>query len=285
MSRHDNLSPRPSTATPPLAGLARFAPALIVVASLCASGGLVSARFQSWALPVGLAIGSVALGLAGALLAHAFLHSLAPGFRRLEAPYPAAGDGPSPAPLEPGRSADPVAAKPLEPPAPEPTLDELLRNLDQARSNEDAELVMAIRELAAPRLSPTEIAQLDEDLFTWFMHWLQNRLRKVGVDLELVELATRVADSFSAHAQAAGLRSALPTLRRSAGLCAKCGRPFTGVADVCPFCRAGLKIADPEAPAAVNEPLPQAADRSAESYAEDETISDENPDDWPFLET
>jgi predicted amidophosphoribosyltransferase len=47
-----------------------------------------------------------------------------------------------------------------------------------------------------------------------------------------------VADAFDSTPEGASLRAALPTLRRSVGLCARCGRPYNGIADACPACLA-----------------------------------------------
>ena len=56
--------------------------------------------------------------------------------------------------------------------------------------------------------------------------------------MEIAVLATRVAGAFDTTPEGASLHAALPTLRRSVGLCACCGQPYTGIADACPSCLA-----------------------------------------------
>ncbi len=55
---------------------------------------------------------------------------------------------------------------------------------------------------------------------------------------DLAVLAGRIADAFSHTVAGASLRASLPTLRRSAGLCSRCGQPYTGLANACPACLA-----------------------------------------------
>ncbi len=117
--------------------------------------------------------------------------------------------------------------------------------LETARSNNDAELVLALHEKLSRHADPASTAALDVELMEWLLRWLQRRLRSGRVDIDLVDLATRAVERFADVPQAASLRAALPTLRRSAGLCARCGQPFIGLADVCPICRAGIRVLDP----------------------------------------
>jgi predicted amidophosphoribosyltransferase len=48
-----------------------------------------------------------------------------------------------------------------------------------------------------------------------------------------------VAVSLYQTPEGASLRASLPTLRRAAGLCARCARPYKGIADACPACLTG----------------------------------------------
>ena len=68
------------------------------------------------------------------------------------------------------------------------------------------------------------------------MALIQKRLRAGTIRIDVVELAAKVAERFDHTSEGASLRAALPTLRRSAGLCARCGKPYTGIADACPVC-------------------------------------------------
>ena len=66
------------------------------------------------------------------------------------------------------------------------------------------------------------------------MALIQKRMRQGAMTTDIALLATRVAAAFDATPEGASLRAALPTLRRSVGLCARCGQPYTGIADACP---------------------------------------------------
>ena len=85
--------------------------------------------------------------------------------------------------------------------------------------------------------------QLDRETIELLMNLLQRRLRTGMVGVDVVTLATKVADRFSEHKEGASLRAALPTLRRSAGLCGQCGQPYRGLANACPRCTG---LPDPE---------------------------------------
>ncbi len=70
------------------------------------------------------------------------------------------------------------------------------------------------------------------------MKLIQRRLRSIPVGSDLAALATQVATRFGGTPEGASLRAALPTLRRSAGLCPRCSEPYLGVDDACPKCLA-----------------------------------------------
>ncbi len=124
--------------------------------------------------------------------------------------------------------------------------------IDEARRLNDADQVVLLRDELTRHLVEEERKELDRELIQWIMRWLQNRLRAARVDLDLVEFAARAAESFSETAEGASLNAALPTLRRSAGLCGRCGAPYQGSADACPSCRArALKVVESSRPATV----------------------------------
>ena len=108
--------------------------------------------------------------------------------------------------------------------------------LDAAREAKDPDRVLEHREALAPLLEPEERVELDRGLARWFMALIQKRLRPGVMTLDLAVLASRVASAFDSTPEGASLRAALPTLRRSVGLCARCGQPYTGLADACPAC-------------------------------------------------
>jgi hypothetical protein len=77
------------------------------------------------------------------------------------------------------------------------------------------------------------------------MGLIQKRMWTGTVRADVAELAAKIADHFGHTREGASLRASLPTLRRSAGLCARCGRPYTGIDDACPACLAGPGPAPP----------------------------------------
>jgi hypothetical protein len=114
----------------------------------------------------------------------------------------------------------------------------LLARVDAARAANDPDRVLELRDALGLVLAGDPLAALDLDLARWFMVLIQKRLRGGQMRPEVAILAARVAERFDATPEGASLRAALPTLRRSAGLCARCGEPYTGIADACPKCLA-----------------------------------------------
>ncbi len=120
-----------------------------------------------------------------------------------------------------------------------------LAQLRAAREVSDADRVLELYQSLAPLLDDEATANLDADLSRWFLRLLHNRLRGGKIQPELAILATRIADAFSHTADGASLRASLPTLRRSAGLCPRCGQPFLGLASACPACLGQVGAAGP----------------------------------------
>ena len=114
----------------------------------------------------------------------------------------------------------------------------LRARLDAAREANDLERVLELREPLASLIEPEALVTLNRSLAKWFMKVIQKRMRLGAMTQELTLLATRVAGAFDATPEGASLHAALPTLRRSVGLCARCGQPYTGIADACPSCLA-----------------------------------------------
>jgi hypothetical protein len=119
----------------------------------------------------------------------------------------------------------------------------LLDRIAAAREANDAERALDLRDEARPLLDPEALRGLDRDLAKWSMSLIQRRLRAGTVRPDVATLAARVARSLDGTIEGASLRASLPTLRRAAGLCARCGQPYTGIADACPAC-----LASPPAP-------------------------------------
>ncbi len=129
-------------------------------------------------------------------------------------------------------------------------IDDRRKRMDAARAASDPEAVVAFRNELADLLDPQALEPLDKEVLAWLMSLLMRRMRTGTVRADVALLAARVAESFPHRPEGASLRASLPTIRRSAGLCARCAEPYLGVEDACPQCLAGVpRIADlPETP-------------------------------------
>jgi len=121
----------------------------------------------------------------------------------------------------------------------------LRARLDASQAVNDSEAVLDYRRQLAPLLSEAALRELDRDLLRWLLALLMKRMRTGTVRADVASLATRVAETFPETPEGASLRASLPTLRRSAGLCARCARPYTGVEDACPECLAAAAASQP----------------------------------------
>jgi hypothetical protein len=113
---------------------------------------------------------------------------------------------------------------------------ERLAQLKAARQVSDPDRVLELHQSLIPLLDAETRVTLDSDLSQWFLRLIHNRLRTGKIQTELVVLAGRIAEAFSHTVEGASLRASLPTLRRSAGLCSRCGLPYSGIASACPAC-------------------------------------------------
>ncbi|MDB5351882.1 MAG: hypothetical protein JWN86_3129 [Planctomycetota bacterium] len=131
-------------------------------------------------------------------------------------------------------------------------VDDRRTRLDAARAANDPVAVLAYRDELAALLDSASLQPIDKDVLGWLMALLMKRMRTGTVRPDVASLAARIAESFAHRPEGASLRASLPTIRRSAGLCARCAEPYTGVEDACPQCLSGApRIADlPDPPAA-----------------------------------
>jgi hypothetical protein len=116
-----------------------------------------------------------------------------------------------------------------------------LAQLDAARQVNDADRVLELYRLVEASLETDHRGNLGRELSRWFLQLIHRRLRIVPIQADVVLLATRVAETFGATAEAASLRASLPMLRRSVGLCPRCAQPYRGMAAACPKCLAGAE--------------------------------------------
>jgi hypothetical protein len=114
-----------------------------------------------------------------------------------------------------------------------------MTQLEAARQVNDPARVLELYQVVGPALEIDQRATLERDLARWFLSLIHRRLRTGKIQPEVVVLATQVAETFGATVEGASMRAALPTLRRSVGLCPRCAQPYTGVAEACPQCLAG----------------------------------------------
>ncbi len=114
--------------------------------------------------------------------------------------------------------------------------------LKAAQEVNDPARVVELRDALVPLLTIKAIRDLDAGVVKWLMAAIMRRLRTGTVRADVAELAATVADRFGQTVEGASLRASLPTLRRSAGLCPRCARPYRGIAEACPIC---LKAAPP----------------------------------------
>ncbi len=112
----------------------------------------------------------------------------------------------------------------------------LRRQWQAAREIGDADRILELHDTLSARISQEEREGLDREVVGDLMVLIQKRLRVTPISPDLPLLAASVAERFAGTAEGASLRRALPTLRRSVGLCPRCARPYRGIADACPEC-------------------------------------------------
>jgi len=116
---------------------------------------------------------------------------------------------------------------------------DLRARIEAARDVNDPDRVIEFRDELKSLLDPDALRALDRELARWFLALISRRLRAGTARTDVAMLAARVAERLDDTPEGASLRASLPTLRRAAGLCARCGQPYAGVADACPVCLAG----------------------------------------------
>jgi|GEM_PF-6154555 len=139
----------------------------------------------------------------------------------------------------------PALARELEQ-ARESAAESLRAKVVAAREVNDTTRVLELHDALMPLLAPEPKRLWDQELARWFMGLIQKRLRAGTVRPDVAELSAQVAARFDTTSEGASLRAALPTLRRSAGLCARCGEPYTGLSDACPKCLGKPEPEEPE---------------------------------------
>ncbi len=121
----------------------------------------------------------------------------------------------------------------------------LKKRLEAAKKAGDGLLAIEIRDTLTEHLRGEPLARLDQDLVRWLVNEIKKRVRAGAVKPDVATLAARVVDSFADTPEGAALKVSIPNLRRSAGLCPRCARPFRGTADACPRCLGDPSAANP----------------------------------------
>jgi hypothetical protein len=152
--------------------------------------------------------------------------------------------------------------------------DDLRARLQAARSVSDPDGVIDARNALRGLLAADMFAALDRELVQWLMHLIQKRMRAGTFHADIALLAQRVAMTFADTPEGASIRASLPILRRSGGLCPRCGQPYAGVDDACPKCLGAPAATTQEVPSA--EQIGSAASDGSGSQA-DENESDASP--------
>ncbi|MDX2037580.1 MAG: hypothetical protein SFX72_13085 [Isosphaeraceae bacterium] len=108
--------------------------------------------------------------------------------------------------------------------------------LEAARAAPDPERVLELHDAMVELLEEDELREFRKAEVGWFVKLIMKRMRTGTVRVDVAELAAKVADRFATTVEGASLRASLPTLRRSAGLCPRCGQAYRGLGDACPAC-------------------------------------------------
>ena len=121
----------------------------------------------------------------------------------------------------------------------------MLEELKAAQGANDPERALEIHARLAPLLDAESLSGVEAQVVKWFLALIMRRLRGGTVRPDVADLAARVAERFPKSVEGASLRASLATLRRSAGLCPRCARPYRGIADACPPCLAAAAATGP----------------------------------------
>ncbi len=154
---------------------------------------------------------------------------------------------------------DPAAARLLEEiaAAREAAAAEIRAQVEAARTANDPERVITLRDSLRPLVAREALDDLDRDLAKWFLLTIHRRLLARTVSSDLAALTARVVSSLDGTPEGASLRAALPILRRAAGLCARCAQPYVGIENACPNCLGTSTAGAPAVQAPLPEPAPE----------------------------
>lgn len=127
--------------------------------------------------------------------------------------------------------------------------------LEQAKSAGRLARVIDLRDALTQHLRGDALHRLDAEVARWIQTLVERRVRDGSVDAEVADGVARAVDSLGDMPEIELLRTALPGLRRRAGLCYKCGRPASGQDATCIDCWRAASTARP----AENPPRPRSS--------------------------
>ncbi|HWE35520.1 MAG TPA: hypothetical protein VG406_03030, partial [Isosphaeraceae bacterium] len=112
----------------------------------------------------------------------------------------------------------------------------LRARLDEAMEADDAGSAISCRDSLTRHLGGEELHELDRRVVAWVARWVKRRAR--GGAAEVASVAALAADRFADTGEGRILRDSVPGLRRRAGLCPACARPYRGPGEACADCQA-----------------------------------------------
>ncbi len=129
---------------------------------------------------------------------------------------------------------------------------ELTEQLEAAKQDANPQGVLDVRDRLVQLLETQERRKLDETLAAWSLAYLREALHE-GRTRELIDLIERMVETFGESTpEGLELKNALPILRRSAGRCPDCGKPYDISLERCPDCEQQRRIR--KKAVAANEP-------------------------------
>ena len=246
------------------------------------------AELGRWAIGGGLLAASCVMAIAVGELADALRGLEGVGNRRNVPPEPIRADtfaGSLPGAREPVTARDPSVPDAITGAGSPPStfdpgeLAGLRSRLEASKAANDPNGAMDARELILGRLSAEEREGFDRDLVKWMLAALMRRMRGGTVSVEVVELAGRIAETFANRVEGASVRASLPTLRRSAGLCPRCAKPYVGVEEACAECLKTAVAPTATTPSNGSTPSTPSAEEIDEVFRVD---PEARPEDDPF---
>ncbi len=122
---------------------------------------------------------------------------------------------------------------------------------------DDPARAIARRDDLTLHLRGEALRDLDARLARWLAGWVRARVRRGEVTASVAEAAASGAERFGDSADGRALLAAVPDLRRAAGLCPGCARPYRGPADTCPACLAAAATDPRPSRATTGGPTPK----------------------------